>query len=100
MTCDESRDCGASRSEMKIRLMILVAVAPVAAVGCGRQESAARWRGNEGPLKPCTLPGIKEELLCGKLTVFENREKTPQRLDNLECLKHSSFVSSRRNASV
>jgi pimeloyl-ACP methyl ester carboxylesterase len=27
-----------------------------------------------GPLKPCKLPGIDEELLCGKLTVFENRE--------------------------
>jgi pimeloyl-ACP methyl ester carboxylesterase len=24
-------------------------------------------------LKPCKLPGIDEELLCGKLTVFENR---------------------------
>ena len=58
---------------MKIRLTILVALALVAAVGCGRQESAARRRANDGPLKPCALPGIKEELLCGKLTVFENR---------------------------
>jgi pimeloyl-ACP methyl ester carboxylesterase len=55
------------------RLMILVAVAVAAAVGCDRPESAARRRANEGPLKPCRLPGIKEEVLCGKLTVFENR---------------------------
>jgi len=61
--------------EMKIRLTILVALTLVAAVGCGRQESAARRRANEGPLKPCTLPGIDEELLCGKLTVFENRQR-------------------------
>jgi pimeloyl-ACP methyl ester carboxylesterase len=26
-----------------------------------------------GPLKPCKLPGIDEELLCGRLKVFENR---------------------------
>src|SRR4051812_15158369 len=25
-------------------------------------------------LKPCRLPGIREELLCGKFTVFENRQ--------------------------
>jgi pimeloyl-ACP methyl ester carboxylesterase len=58
---------------MSGRLMILIAVALIAAVGCGRQESAARRRANDGPLKPCTLPGIGEELLCGKLTVFEKR---------------------------
>jgi pimeloyl-ACP methyl ester carboxylesterase len=27
-----------------------------------------------GKLKPCRLPGVEEELLCGKLTVFENRQ--------------------------
>lgn len=25
-------------------------------------------------LKPCSVPGVDEELFCGKLTVFENRE--------------------------
>ena len=29
---------------------------------------------SSGPLKPCQQPGIEEELLCGKLAVFENRE--------------------------
>ncbi len=28
----------------------------------------------QSPLKPCTLPNINEQLLCGKLTVYENRE--------------------------
>jgi hypothetical protein len=30
--------------------------------------------GGLSKLKPCRLAGIDEELLCGKLTVFENRE--------------------------
>jgi pimeloyl-ACP methyl ester carboxylesterase len=58
---------------MRGLLTILIALA-LATAGCDRQESAARRRAQAGPLKPCTLPGIKEELLCGKLTVFENRE--------------------------
>lgn len=70
------------RGVMKSPLMIVVAVVLVAAVGCDRQESAAQRRASEGPLKPCTLPGIKEELLCGKLAVFENREtKTGRTID-------------------
>ncbi|MFL6229537.1 MAG: alpha/beta hydrolase [Pyrinomonadaceae bacterium] len=27
------------------------------------------------PLKPCHVPGVDEELLCGKLPVFENRQR-------------------------
>jgi pimeloyl-ACP methyl ester carboxylesterase len=38
--------------------------------GCGRHHFA----GALSKLKPCRLAGIDEELLCGKLTVFENRE--------------------------
>jgi pimeloyl-ACP methyl ester carboxylesterase len=70
------------RGVMKSRVMIVVAVALVAAVGCDRPESARR-RANAEPLKPCTLPGIKEELLCGKLTVFENRERRAGRTIDL-----------------
>jgi pimeloyl-ACP methyl ester carboxylesterase len=34
------------------------------------------------PLKPCTLPGINEQLLCGKLSVFENRQtRTGRQID-------------------
>jgi pimeloyl-ACP methyl ester carboxylesterase len=38
--------------------------------GCTRQ----RPTGGLAKLKPCRVPGVDEELLCGKLTVFENRE--------------------------
>lgn len=58
---------------VNIQLTILVTVGLLAVVGCHRQEKAARNRENAGPLKPCTVQGVKEELLCGKLTVFENR---------------------------
>ena len=33
-----------------------------------------RLEGGLSKLKPCRLDGIKEELFCGKLTVFENRQ--------------------------
>jgi len=38
--------------------------------GCAKH----RLPGGLSKLKPCRLPGIEEELFCGKLTVFENRE--------------------------
>ena len=38
--------------------------------GCARH----RLPGGLSKLKPCRLTGIDEELFCGKLTVFENRE--------------------------
>jgi pimeloyl-ACP methyl ester carboxylesterase len=41
---------------------------------CHKPASSANRFTTSGPLKPCQLPGIDEELLCGKLTVFENRE--------------------------
>jgi len=31
-------------------------------------------QGGLSKLKPCRVPGVDEELLCGKLTVFENRK--------------------------
>ena len=40
------------------------------ACGCARH----RLPGGLSKLKPCWLTGINEELFCGKLTVFENRE--------------------------
>lgn len=43
--------------------------------GCGNRQGFSR-------LKPCRLPGIGEELLCGKLTVFENRQtRTGRKID-------------------
>ena len=36
---------------------------------CSKQQGS----GELARLKPCRLPGIDEKLLCGQLTVFENR---------------------------
>src|SRR6478672_7074006 len=40
------------------------------AAGCAKP----RLPGGLSKLNPCWLAGINEELFCGKLTVFENRE--------------------------
>ena len=40
--------------------------------------------GGLAKLRPCRLPGIGEELLCGKLTVFENRETRAGRTIDLK----------------
>ena len=41
----------------------------------------SQFSGGLTKLKPCRLPGIKEELLCGKFTVFENRQTRAGRND-------------------
>jgi pimeloyl-ACP methyl ester carboxylesterase len=48
--------------------------------GCAkhRQLTGGLWK-----LQPCRLPGIDEELLCGKLTVFEDRAKRTGRTIDL-----------------
>ena len=43
-------------------------------VACHKPASSSHPLSTSGPLKPCKLAGIDQELLCGKLTVFENRE--------------------------
>lgn len=42
--------------------------------GCRKSAVSKASPKPSGPLHPCKLAGIDEELLCGKLTVFENRE--------------------------
>src|SRR3979409_1372536 len=37
---------------------------------CSKQQGS----GELARLKPCLLPGVDEKLLCGQLTVFENRQ--------------------------
>ncbi len=44
-----------------------------------------------GLLNPCKLPGIGEELLCGKLTVFENRETRSGRTIDLNVVVLSAL---------
>ncbi|HEU0275505.1 MAG TPA: alpha/beta hydrolase [Candidatus Udaeobacter sp.] len=50
-----------------------------------------RATGALSKLKPCQLPGIKEELLCGKLTVFENRQTRTGRTISLNIVVLPAF---------
>jgi pimeloyl-ACP methyl ester carboxylesterase len=47
--------------------------------------------GGLAKLKPCRLEGIKEELFCGKLTVFENRETRAGRTIDLNVVVLPAF---------
>ena len=55
--------------------------------GCGKQRPS----GGLSKLKPCRLAGIDEELLCGKLTVFENRETRTGRTIDLNIVVLPAF---------
>ncbi len=55
--------------------------------GCTKQ----RPTGGLSKLKPCRLAGIDEELLCGKLTVFENRETRTGRTIDLNIVVLPAF---------
>jgi len=48
----------------------------LAIIGCEKREGLAK-------LKPCRQSGIEDELLCGKLTVFEDRQKRAGRTIDL-----------------
>src|SRR5947207_9674976 len=50
-----------------------------------------RLPGGLSKLKPCRLPGIGEALLCGKLTVFENRETRTGRTIDLNIVVLPAF---------
>ncbi len=55
--------------------------------GCAKQRPS----GGLSKLKPCRLPGIGEELLCGKLTVFENRQTRTGRTIDLNVVVLPAF---------
>ena len=52
--------------------------------GCGHRQGSSK-------LKPCRLPGIGEELLCGKFTVFENRQTRTGRTIDLNVVVLPAF---------
>jgi pimeloyl-ACP methyl ester carboxylesterase len=56
----------------------------VANGGCRRAGIHATKAKAFGPLQPCKVAGIDEELLCGKLTVYENRETRAGRTIDLK----------------
>ena len=55
--------------------------------GCAKH----RLPGGLSKLKPCRLPGIDEELFCGKLTVFENRQTRSGRTIDLNVVVLPAF---------
>jgi pimeloyl-ACP methyl ester carboxylesterase len=55
--------------------------------GCAKH----RLPGGLSKLKPCRLAGIDEELFCGKLTVFENRETNTGRTIDLNIVVLPAF---------
>src|SRR6266487_4446164 len=55
--------------------------------GCAKR----RLPGGLSKLKPCRLAGINEELFCGKLTVFENRETRTGRTIDLNLVVLPAF---------
>jgi pimeloyl-ACP methyl ester carboxylesterase len=55
--------------------------------GCAKH----RLPGGLSKLKPCRLAGINEELFCGKLTVFENRETRTGRTIDLNLVVLPAF---------
>jgi pimeloyl-ACP methyl ester carboxylesterase len=55
--------------------------------GCAKH----RLPGGLSNLKPCRLAGIDEELFCGKLTVFENRETRTGRTIDLNVVVLPAF---------
>src|SRR5437762_4214981 len=55
--------------------------------GCAKH----RLPGGLSKLKPCRLPGIGEALLCGKFTVFENRQTCTGRTIDLNIVVLPAF---------
>ena len=52
--------------------------------GFRKSEIARKGPKPFGPLQPCKVAGVDEEVLCGKLTVFENKETRSGRTIDLK----------------
>ncbi|MDT7540457.1 MAG: hypothetical protein QOE33_361 [Acidobacteriota bacterium] len=66
----------------------LLAVLPVVwlttlvPAGARQEQNVSLRSSTASPLKPCKVQGVDEELLCGKLSVFENRKsRVGRRID-------------------
>ena len=75
------------RCVFSILLIATGAVLLVDVGGCAKR----RLPGGLSKLKPCRLDGINEELFCGKLTVFEDREKRTGRTIDLNIVVLPAF---------
>jgi pimeloyl-ACP methyl ester carboxylesterase len=76
---------GAPRHFCSVGLIILAGLLCFFALhGCGNRQGFSR-------LRPCRLAGIDEQVLCGKLTVFENRETRTGRTIDLNIVVLPAF---------
>jgi pimeloyl-ACP methyl ester carboxylesterase len=66
--------------------------------GCHKPKTFANRLTSRGPLEPCQVAGIDEELLCGKLTIFENRETRAGRTIDLKVVVLPALDGSRTEA--
>ncbi len=58
---------------MNPRVLAIVLLAMLAQESMGQGIAASPGRGWAGKLKPCRVPGVEEEVLCGRHEVYENR---------------------------
>jgi pimeloyl-ACP methyl ester carboxylesterase len=86
--------CSANVKTIAVALLVVA----VGNGACHKPESPTQRRANSGPLKPCKLPGINDEVLCGKLTVFENRETRSGRTIDLNVVVVPALDPSRAEA--
>ena len=66
--------------------VLLVTTGVVVLLICAGSCAKHRLPGGLSKLKPCQLEGLNEELFCGKLTVFENRETRSGRTIDLNVI--------------
>src|SRR6476646_7315887 len=69
----------------------LIAFATVLFICSVSSCQRSQFSGGLTKLKRCRLPGISEELLCGKFTVFENRQTRAGRKIDLNVVVLPAF---------
>lgn len=70
---------------LRTAVLILGLLLPSVSGSPQNELNALVQRGDtiQTPLKPCKLPSVEEELLCGKLPVYENRQTRSGRIVSL-----------------
>ncbi|MEN3335474.1 MAG: hypothetical protein V7641_4839 [Blastocatellia bacterium] len=79
-------------------LLVMVGIESLSASAQQKPRVAAAQTTAASPLKPCKLQGIEEELLCGKLSVFENRQSQTGRKIDLNVVVMPALDSGQHDA--
>ena len=80
-----------SRVIRRLRDSCSIGLIALAGLLCFVALDGCRQHRGDSKLKPCRLPGTGEEVLCGKLTVFENRETRTGRTIDLNVVVVPAF---------